>query len=51
MKLPNFVNPSVDNLSKIGYEFTNTLVQKMKLISKNIFTKNVLNEINSERFK
>jgi hypothetical protein len=31
MKLPNFVNPSADSLSKIGHDFSNNLAQKMKL--------------------
>ena len=31
MKLPNFVNPSADCSSKIGHDFSNDVVQKMKL--------------------
>ena len=31
MKLPNFVNLSADSASKIGHEFNNIVVQKLKL--------------------
>ena len=38
MKSPNFVNPSAENLSQIGHDFSNNAVQKLKL-SKNYFYK------------
>jgi hypothetical protein len=38
MKLPNFVNPSTDSLPKIGHDFSNKVVQKLKL-SRNSFNK------------
>ena len=38
MKLPNFLNPSADSSSKIRHDFSNTVVQKLKL-SKNNFNK------------
>ena len=38
MKLPNFVNPSADISPKIGHDFSNKVVQKLKL-SKNSFNK------------
>ena len=31
MKLPNFVSSSGDGLSKIGHDFSNKVVQKLKL--------------------
>ena len=31
MKLPNFVNPFADSSSKIGHDFSNKGVQKLKL--------------------
>ena len=31
MKLPNFESPSSDSSSKIGHDFSNKVVQKMKL--------------------
>ena len=37
-KLPNFEFPSGDGLSKIGHDFSNKVVQKLKL-SINIFYK------------
>ena len=37
-KSRNFVNPSADTLSKIGYDFSNKVVQKLRL-SKNYFYK------------
>ena len=55
MKLPNFVNPSADSLSKIGNDFTDKVVQKLKL-SINHFYKCThkqlfFNEKKSERFR
>ena len=41
MKLPNVLNSSADSLSKIGHDFSNKGVQKLKL-SKKALTKNVL---------
>ena len=38
MKLPNFVSPSSDSLSKIGRDFSNKVVQKLKS-AKNAFNK------------
>ena len=38
MKLPNFVSPSADSLSKIGRQFSNKAVLKLKL-AKNAFYK------------
>ena len=38
MKLPNFVSSSGDGSSKIGHDFSNKVVQKLKL-SINIFYK------------
>ena len=35
MKLPNLVNLSADSSSKIGHDFNNNVVQKLKL-SKNV---------------
>ena len=40
MKLPNFVSSSGDGSSKIGHDFSNKLVQKLKL-SINDFYKNL----------
>ena len=37
MKLPNFVNPSADSLSKIGNDFSYKVVQKLKLSKKNFY--------------
>ena len=41
MKLPNFLNSSADSSPKIGHDFSNKGVQKLKL-SKNALAKNVL---------
>jgi hypothetical protein len=38
MKLPNVVNPSSDSLPKNEHDFSNKVVQKLKL-SKNSFNK------------
>ena len=38
MKLPNFLNLSADSSSKIWHDFSNTVVQKLKL-SMNYFYK------------
>ena len=38
MKLPNFVNPYADSSSKIGHDFNNNVVKKIKL-PKNYFYK------------
>ena len=38
MKLPNFVNPYADSSSKIGHDFNNNVVKKIKL-PKNCFYK------------
>ena len=38
MKLPNYVSPSADSLSKIGRHFSNKAVLKLKL-AKNAFYK------------
>ena len=38
MKLPNFVSPSTDSLSKIGHHLSNKVVLKLKL-AKNAFYK------------
>ena len=38
MKLPNFVNPFADKSPKIGHDFSNKMVQKLKL-SNNCFYK------------
>ena len=35
MKLPNFVNPSADSLSKIGHHFNDKVVQSIKVTNKN----------------
>ena len=40
IKLPNFVSSSGDGSSKIGHDFSNKVVQKLKL-SINYFYKNV----------
>ena len=37
MKLPNFVSPSADSLSKIGHGFSKKVVQKLKLPINNQF--------------
>ena len=55
MKLPNFVSPYADNSSKIGHDFSNKVVRKLKL-SINHFLKKCapkqlfLDEKKSERF-
>ena len=41
MKLPNFVKPYADSLSKNGHDFGSKVVKKFKL-SKNCFHKNVI---------
>ena len=46
MKLPNFVSSSGDGSSKIGHDFSNKVVQELKLLSKSIFKKNVLHILN-----
>ena len=46
MKLPNFLNPSAESLSKNGHDFSNKVVQELKLLSKSIFIKNVLHILN-----
>ena len=38
MKLPNFGNPSADSSLKLGHDFSNKVVQKLKS-SKNSFNK------------
>ena len=38
MKLPNFLSPSWESWSKTGHDFSNKVVQKLKL-SKNSFNK------------
>ena len=52
MKLPNFVNPSADSLSKIGNDFSYKVVQKLKL-SKKKFLQCVPKQVffKSERFE
>ena len=51
MKLPNFVNSSADSSSKNVHDFSNKVVQKLKL-SKNYFHKNYFAmKKNSERFE
>jgi hypothetical protein len=50
-KLPHFVNPFSDRSSKIVHDFSNKVVQKLKL-SKNYFHKNYFAmKKNSERFE
>jgi hypothetical protein len=39
MKLPNFVSSSADSSSKIGYDFSNKLVQKLKLSINHFYKK------------
>ena len=39
MKLPNFVSSSGDGLSKIGCDFSNKVVQKLKLSINNFYKK------------
>ena len=41
MKLPNFVPSSGDGSSKIGHDFSNKVVQKLKLSINVFFIKNV----------
>ena len=55
MKLPNFVSSSGDGSSKIGLDFSNKVVQKLKLSINNFYKKCAheqlfFNEKNSERF-
>ena len=38
MKLPNFVNSSIDSSIKIGHDFVNKVVQKVKLWKKYFYT-------------
>ena len=50
MKLPNFVNPSGDSSSKIWHDFSNKVVQKLKLLKKWFYKKcGPLNEIRKIR--
>ena len=39
MKLPHFVNPSTDSSSKIGHDFSNKVVQKLKLSINHFYKK------------
>ena len=39
MKLPNFVSSSGDGSSKIGYDFSNKVVQKLKLLINHFYKK------------
>ena len=39
MKLPNFVSSSGDGLSKIGHDFSNKVVQKLKLSINHFYKK------------
>jgi hypothetical protein len=39
MKLPNFVSSSGDGLSRIGHDFSNKVVQKLKLSINNFYKK------------
>ena len=39
MKLPNFVSSSSDGSSKIGHDFTNKVVQKLKLSINHFYKK------------
>ena len=39
MKLTNFVSPSSDSLSKIGHDFINKVVQKLKLSINHFYEK------------
>ena len=41
MKLSNFVSPSVDSSSKIGHDFSNKVVQKLKLSVIKLFKNNI----------
>jgi hypothetical protein len=55
MKLPNFVSPSADSLSKIGHNFSNKVVQKLKLLINHFYKKCApkqlfFSEKKSERF-
>ena len=55
MKLPNFVSSSGDGLSKIGHDFSNKVVQKLKLSINHFYKKCAhkqlfFNEKKSERF-
>ena len=39
MKLPNFVSSSGDGSSKIGHDFSNKVVQKLKLLINHFYKK------------
>ena len=39
MKLPNFVSSSGDGSSKIGHDFSNSVVQKLKLSMNHFYKK------------
>ena len=57
MKLPNFVSSSGDGLSKIGHDFSNKVVQKLKLSINHFYKKCAHKQLffnekkNSERFR
>ena len=54
MKLPNIVSSSGDGLSKIGHDFSNKVVQKLKLLSINHLYKKCAHKqlfINEKKFR
>ena len=50
MKLSNFVSPSGDSSSKIGHDFSNKVVQKLKLSINYLKIKKISLKKNSDRF-
>ena len=53
MKLPNFVSPSGDGSSKIGHDFSNKVVQKLKLSINHFYKKCAHKQIffNEKKFR
>ena len=53
MKLTNFVSPSSDSLSKIGHDFSNKVVQKLKLSINHLYKKCAHKQlfINGKKFR
>ena len=45
MKLPNFVSSSSDGSSKIGHDFSNKVVQKLKLSINHFYKKCALKQL------
>ena len=51
MKLPNFVSSSGDGSSKIGHDFSNKVVQKLKLSINHFYKKCAYNNYSSMKKK